>query len=370
MNRATYLLLCTVLLALLAGCEQDPEPLMVPDQYDGSNFAANAATELAVLEQLSTLTGTIKAGRDASVTVSATQATVEFNAGNPSLATLATPYYSGLVSGWLPEVEAASGKTFTFTEAPSGTGGVAGGYLFDENGLELEQMVEKGLFGAALYNHAITLMSGDIDETTADRLVAIFGAQPEFVNSDNGDLHSNADAFMAKYAARRDPADGTGLYTSIRDAFIRLQAAAAAGPDYQSDVDAALADIQELWEKANAATVINYLTTTITRLSAANPSEDEIGGAMHAYSEAVGFLHGWRTLNTDYRLITDGQIDQLLVLMNAPAGETPTSYLLVTDSFNELGDLQTAIDELQSIYGFTDAEVASFALNQVNAQGR
>lgn len=369
MNQNIFLAILFVSLGL-AGCKLGTDPLAIPDEYDGSSFAVNAATELEVVNQLGQMATYLEEGRDPGFPLSSTTLTIDFSNGSPSLSSLSSTYYRGLIEQWIPEVSAASGKTYSFDDAPNGDGGVIEGYLFDENGLELQQMIEKGMYGAVLYRYAISLMRGTIDVTTSDRLIAIFGAHPDFANSGNADLHNNPDRFIAKYAARRDPADGTGFYTRMQDAFILLQAATQAGADYQPEMQEALEAIQENWEKANAATVINYLSSAISTLSSSSPSDEDIAGAIHSYSEAVGFLHGWRTLNDDYRLITDDQIDDLLVMMNAPAGETPTSYLLVTNSFSELPDLQAAIDEIQDIYGFTDAEVAGFAINQVSTQGR
>lgn len=372
MNQFTKLslIVLSALLLAVSACKQDLAPLVIPDSYDGSSFQANAATEIQVADQLGILSSALKAGRDSATTLSSTDLLLDYSTGNPSLASLTTPYYKSLVEAWLGEAAASSGKGFSFEDAPSQDGGVYVSYLFNGSGIEVEQLIEKGLFAAAMYNHAITLLAGNMTPATVDQLVAIYGANPGFPNSDNSSTQSNPDRFMAKYAARRDPNDGTGIYTTLRDNFIKLKAALEAGVDYQPEADEAKGMIIEYWEKASMATTINYLTTTISTLSASDPSNADIASAMHAYSEAVGFLHGWRTINDGYRLITDDQIDGLLELMKAPAMGDYTAYTLVTDSFNQLPDLQTAIDDLQSIYGFSDAEVASFALNQVSAQGR
>jgi hypothetical protein len=370
LNRILILLAVVAMTLMACNNESDtPGPLEIPDTYDGSAFASNAATELTVTSQLSSLTSAIKEGRDPANTVAADDLNTLFTTGTPSLADVTTDYYQTLVEGWFPEIEAASGNTYDVDNAPNGEGGVLGGYLLEENGLELEQMVEKGMFGAALYNHAVTLMSGEITEATSDQLIAIFGANPSFPNSDDGDQHSNPDAFLAKYAARRDPNDGTGYYTTMRDAFIKLQAAVKAGEDYNPERDEALETIKDTWEKANAATVINYLYAAIDKLSG-NPDNATIGSALHSYSEGVGFLHGWKSVDQNYRLISDAQIDEILVLMNAPAGQTPSSYLLFQDSFNELAELEDAISELQDVYGFTAAQLESFKFNYINQQDR
>jgi hypothetical protein len=369
-----YLTLMACLAALLlVACKnegEDPEPLVIPDRYDGSAFATNAATEIDVVDRLGDLASEMQAGRDAANTVNAAGLQLAYDLNTPSLSSLTTSYYRRLVEAWFLEIEAASGQAYDLDNAPAGDGGVLGGYLFKAQALELEQMVEKGLFGAALYQHAVSLMQGTLTAATPDQLIAIFGAHPDFANSDNSDLHAHPDRAMANYAARRDPADGTGFYTTLRDAFIQLQAAIQAGEAYQVERDEALATIQQTWEQANAATVINYLYATVTKLSVTDPSDAQVGSAMHSYSEAVGFLHGWKGIDANYRRITDADIDALLILLNAPADAQPTSYLLFTDSFNQLPQLTQAIEQLQDIYGFSDAQLESFKFNYVSQQER
>lgn len=357
---------------VFTSCEEEVAPLVVPDALDAGNYGATTITEAGVRSQLAQLTSTMKAGRNQGTTVSENDLRTNFTTSgvSASLKDLSTNYYAGLINdaeGWLANLAAASGNSYT-PGTPMGDGGVFGGYLFDENGMELEQLVEKGLFGAALYNHALTLLNGDFDEGTANQLVEIFGANPDFPNSDKGENHPEPDVFMAKYAARRDKNDGNGLYTQIKTAFIKLQAAIAAGEDYTEDRDEAIAEIKDLWEKASAATVINYCHSTISKLSATSPSEADQGAALHAYSEAVGFLYGWYQISE--KRITDAEIEEILVLMNAPRGEVPTSYTFVTDPVNQLPKLSQAIDRLKAIYGFTDQEIEDFKKNWVNEQNR
>ena len=364
------------LLALLAiftfsACEEDDDILTLPDTYDGSNFEANTSAEASARAALANLTAAAKTGRTPGTTVDGDNLLALYRVGIPDLESISTDYYAGRLTGadgWLQELAKASGGTYAPGE-PTGEGGTYGGYLFDEHGLELEQLIEKGLFGAALYHHAIDLMRGDITPATVDQLVSIFGAHPSFPNTDNGSSTSTPDVYMAKYAARRDKNDGNGLYTRMRQTFIELQASAL-DDRYPVDQEEALNTLQTTWEQANAATIINYCHATISGLSNTNPTESQIGNALHAYSEAVGFLHGWRTLPDDYRLITDAEIDQLLVLLNAPHDAEPTSYRFATDPVNELPKLTEVIETLQGIYGFTEQQIEDFRMNWVSEQGR
>ncbi|MFN4080525.1 MAG: hypothetical protein ACK4NS_06460, partial [Saprospiraceae bacterium] len=334
--------------------DDDKRPLSVPSSYDGAQYASRTATQYAVRGQLNALVAACKKGRTQGVTLSFdTLNNLYATAGAPTLKSIATPYYDGQLSGpngWLAELAKASGGTYTPGPPTGGQGGVFGPYLFDENGLEIEQLVEKGLFGAALYNHAVSLMQGEITEATVDQLVAIFGAHPDFPNTPTAAKAANPDAFMANYAARRDKNDGAGLYSQIKRAFIKLQAAVKAGPDYRQERDEALAEISLLWEKINFATVINYSHTVIRLMSNTNPTDAEKASALHSYGEAVGFTHGWRTIPASYRRITDAQIDQILTLLNASPNTTPASYLFISSPVSQLPKAQDVIALLKGIY--------------------
>ena len=342
--------------------------LEVPTTYESANYQTNASTELSVLTNLSALSSKVKEGRTGA-TVSETELLAIFNAGNPSLKSITTSYYSEKALKDFAELAKASGGTFDPTTAPAGNGGVYGGYLLDENGLELGEVIEKGLFGAALYNHALTIIkSNNITASDIDRLVAIFGAHPSFPNSDA--VAQNKDVFAAKYAARRDKNDGKGLYTSIKTNLITAKAAIEKGQDYNQDRDKALSDFRYNWEKSNMATVINYLLGTISKLNKSNPTDADKASALHSYSEAVGFIHGWKGISGNDKAISDAEIDQILDFMNVPADGNITSYTFVTDSFNQLPKLQLAIDKLTQVYKFTDQEMIDFEYNWVSEQGR
>ncbi len=364
--------LCLAAGLVFVSCDDDdsPDPLVIPDEYDGSDFAANSTAEAAVRTQLNTFVNKAKEGRTPGVVVAAADLDQLFTSGSPSLEDVTTSYYAGRVTTWIDELAKASGNTYS-AGPPSGEGGTIGGYLLDENGLELEQMLDKGLYGAAMYNHAISLIeSGNLTPATVDRLVQIFGAHPDFPNTNNGNTVANPDQFLANYTARRDKNDGQGLYTQMKTAFITLQAALKAGDSFAAERDQALQDLLETWEKANAATVINYCHQTLDKLSETNLTDDQIGSGLHSYAEAVGFLHGWRTIPTAYKLITDAEIDQLLVKLNAPYDATPTSYKLITDPATELAKVQEVIDDLQALYAFSDQEIEDFKQNWVSVQGR
>lgn len=310
-----------------------------------------------------------------------------------TLRTVTGASYQTKIDAALPELARASGKGVRYAwenaPVPGSDGGVIPtavggrvGYLFDEHVLELEQVVEKGLFAAAMYNHAVSLINaGNITEATIDKLVEIYGARPGFGNNErNSD--PNRDRFSAQYAARRsDSTNANSLYAQIKRNLITAKAAVKAGSAFNAQRDQALADFKLNWEKALAATVINYCHSTLQGLTAQNRDDGIVSGAMHAYGEAVGFLSGWRAVPAAQRRITDAQIDELLDLLRAPYDQTTSaqSYLFLSTSsataqlfrLDGRNDPNNGvIERLAQIYGFTNQEVEDFRRNWVAFQNR
>jgi hypothetical protein len=390
--------LLAVVLVFFASCKEGdkvttppPPNLQIPTVYDSTGYAANVVTESQVRSQLTTLTSRMQVGRNMDSTV--TLAALQNLYNGTTLRTVTGASYQAKIDIALPELARASGKGVRYAwenaPVPGSDGGVIPtavggrtGYLYDENVLELEQVVEKGLFAAAMYNHAVSLISaGNITEATIDKLVEIYGAKPGFGNNErNSD--PNRDRFSAQYAARRsDSANANSIYAQIKRNLITAKAAVKAGSAFNQLRDQALADFKLNWEKALAATVINYCHSTLSGLTAPNRDDGIVTGAMHAYGEAVGFLSGWRAVPASQRRITDAQIDELLDLLRAPYNQTANaqSYLFLSTSsataqlyrLDGRNDPNTGvIERLAQIYGFSNAEVEDFRRNWVNVQNR
>ena len=358
-----------ILIGFIAGCSESTgpkTPLVVPASYDSSGYSANTSAEYAVRGQMVALANLMKTGRTQGVAVSLAALTAAYE----PLAPITGEYYRLYVPGYLIELSMASGGSYDWQSTPSVTssGGVYSGYLFQESGLEIEQLVDKGLYAAALYNRASVLMDGDVSTASIDRIIALFGAHPTFPNTDKA--ASNADKFAANYAARRDQNDGKGLYTKFKVASITAQAAARAGAEYKTELAAALATMRETWERALIATVINYTYAVVDGLSATTVTDASRAGAMHAYGECVGFLHGWKAVRQSSRTITDAQIGTLLGLLQAPADGPWTSYLIWQNPVSFLANVNDARALIKSIYGFTETEMESFKTNWVVTQNR
>lgn len=371
-KKAAILSLST--LAFFTSCKDDDDDnnkstgITIPSEYVSADFSTNASAELNMVATLNSLTSAMKvADGGNTVVIEDLKSSWE----NTALKDETSFNYIQIVNEQLPTLVTASGSgTFDWNTAPSNTGGHFEGRVFGPEGLECVQMVEKGLFGAALYNQArdiVNTLGNDITAEDIDRLVALFGATPAFSNSDN--VAENADKLAAKYAARRTPASG-GLYLDMKQNFIRAKAYAAAGASYNSQKAMALENLLQDWEKSIAATTINYLYSTIDKLSQTNPDDAAIEDGMHAFSESTGFLAGVVSINSSDRIISDQDGDNILSLMKAPIDDVATAYLFVTDAANELGDLTTAINELQTVYGFSNEEMEGFKKNWVKEEGR
>ena len=362
-----------LLIVGMCACQKDEvtAPLVIPANMDVSKFDQNAAAQIAVVTAINDMTNEAKKGRVLGAKVSESIQKSVFTAGNLSVKSQTTSYFAGkLENEWFAEIAKASGTTYTPGDPKTkGQGGMYGGYLFDENGLEMEQLIEKGTFGAALFNHAVSLTTENVAMTpaTADRLMAIMGMSSTFPSSSDV-KHTRPDRGMANYAARRDKNDGKGFYSQQKGNFNKLQAALVAGDKYNKERDEAVIAIFETWEKVNAATVINYCHAVIATMSQTAPTDAQKSAALHAYGENVGFTHGFRTLTR--KKITDAQIDEILTLLNAAPNATPTSYLFITDPVNQLPKLQQVIGKLQSIYGFSATDIEDFKKNWVSEQMR
>lgn len=356
-----------------SGCVLDP-----PDTYDGAAYDANAATELAVRGQFFALTSLMQSAEaDLLITPTLEELTALYEAGSPSVRSITTAYYDARILDVFAEFAAAAGSTWTPASPPSGPGGKYGSNIFSAYGIDLRQAVEKGLFEAAFYNHALSLLGGPIEEATVDRLLATYGAHPSFPgNSDAADpmTNPNPDRIGAQYAERRSPKDpndptrpadpaSPGPYFRIKAELIRAKAAIQAGSECDAARDEALGRVMDEWERVMFATVIYYFNDSSLKLTKENPTEADLAGGLHGYGEAIGFIHGFKGMPEDGRHITDAQIDALLALVGAPSDAEATSYQLITDPALTVPNLIAAIDEVATIYGFTPQEVEGFKVN-------
>jgi len=359
MNKINFIRTFVLLLSasfIFQACTKDEDTnptLQLPSSYTSDNFSANVAAENTVKTELISMTSAIN---DAESNAGTTT-TVGAIAYPSNLKAVTLPSYATKVETWLVEIVKAANSSTTFQNpgngTPTGDGGKLGSRLLDENGLELEQMVQKGSFGAALYNHALTVIKGELTAASTDKLIEILGTDVTFEEAANA----------AVYARRRsNNTDKTGLLYDMRDNLIKAKAAIEGGSAFNTERDEALAAFKLNWEKTNFATVIYYCNNAKTQLQAAavSGSDADRGNALHAYAEGVAFAAGW--LGLADKKITDAQIEEILTNLLAPSTGTPTSYKFLNDA-SLLSNLDATVTLIKGIYGFTDAEVTSFYTN-------
>ncbi|MES2560717.1 MAG: hypothetical protein V4590_13310 [Bacteroidota bacterium] len=346
-----------------------PQTLTVPSFYDSSSYISNIQPVTSVRTQMDALVTEIKKGRVTANTLTASGVNTIYTTGAVSVQSITSAFYNTELTatgGWFETIATASGNTY-HPDSTSVNGGTFGGYLFDENGFEPEQLIEKGLFGAALMNKAAGLISGStVTQQQIDQSIYIFGASPSFVNSGTAAKYgTSADKYFANYTSRRDKNDGTGYYTKMAYNYMKLQAAVKAGSTFDGERNNAVATIKLSWEKANAGTVINYCYSSLSKLTATTMTDADKASSLHAINECIGFVKGWKSL-TNGKLITDTQIDEVYALL-APNNKPS---LFITDRVNKANNLQLAITKLQTIYGFTAGELEDFKKNWVAEQSR
>ncbi|MCB0755186.1 MAG: DUF4856 domain-containing protein [Flavobacteriales bacterium] len=206
-----------------------------------------------------------------------------------------------MFEGFMDDLATASAASGT---ASDGTAGVlvdgssdpTSGYRVNANGVELTQIIEKGLMGAVFYYQAMEVyLSADRMGTTGnsdlsegenytdmehyfDEAFGYFGVPTDFPSATSLD-----DArFWGKYCNSRNNGLYDGLNKEIATAF-RTARAAIVAKDYDAR-DAAIQTIQQKWSLIAAASAIDYLRKG--KASSGEPNYKR----HHTLSEAIGFL--------------------------------------------------------------------------------
>jgi hypothetical protein len=342
-----------------SGCALD-----VPSTYDSPTFETNAARELTLRKSFDDFIApfaSAEAALDAGTTPTATtkaQLDALYVAGSPSVKEATAEPFQSKVSAYIAAYAAAIVDGAYVPQTPDGgdKGGSLGAYIFDGNGLDLRQAIEKGTLSAAFYRQAVEIAAASpLTVGTIDRLVAVYGAHPSFPN--NPSAPQNKDVLVAAYAARRDAKDAAnpGPYQRIRRALLTARSAVLAG--CTAERDAALRIFFREWERATFASVVFDLSDVIAKLAGPGANDAAI---LHAFGEAAGLVTGFKFATGPHKIATDAQIDGLLQRMFAADGAPSEAYKLKTSPVEAATRLQQAIGDIKGIYGFSDAEIDAF----------
>ena len=344
-----------------SGCE-----VALTGAYPDTTFATAAANEVAMLGRLNAFSAPLRnAALDAGTTVTRAQLDALFTAGTPSLSTYMTPGFQATLDETLTAFIAAQGKIFTPANPATGTGGIYGvgttSYVLSEKGVDLREVADKGFYGAVFYAEAAKRVPTATTPESIDQLVALFGANPTFQQSDTA--ATGKDEMAAKYAKRRTSPQG-GSYVVLRDAFVRARLAATSNSAACSaERAAALETVKLEWERALASTVIFYVNSAATKLQDPAADATKRASALHDLGEGVGFFLGLKAVPQANRKITDAQVDSVLTAMRTPSLSGSTLFRLVTDTPADVDGLLMASTRIQQAYGFTTDEMTRFKTN-------
>ncbi|MBL8920634.1 MAG: hypothetical protein JNJ54_17345 [Myxococcaceae bacterium] len=346
------------------GADAGACPIALAGAYPDGGFATNAAAELTLLGKLNALNAPMRAAElDAGATVTRTQLDDLNGAGSPSLASLTTPGFQPVAAETFTAFLAAQGRIWTPTEPPN-AGGLYGvgtsQWIFSGRGVDLRQVIDKGLYGALFYAEAVKRMPNATTPASIDQLLALYGATPDFPQNDT--TAPGRDELTAKYAKRRTPQGTPGAYTTLRDAFVRARLAAG-NPGCAAERTAALETIKLEWEKIFASTVIFYVNSAATKLQDPAADAAKRASAMHDLGEGAAFFIGLKAVPASSRRITDVQIDQVLTALKIPSLGGATAHQLLTQVPPDVDGLLMANTRLQSVYGFTADEMTRFRTN-------
>lgn len=168
------------------------------------------------------------------------------------------------------------------------------GYRVDENGVEMIQVIEKGLIGAVFFYQAMEVylsadrmgMVGNDDLVSGENYTAMehyfdeafgyFGVPTDFP------VNTSELQWWGVYCNRRNNDLYPGINEEIATAF-RTARAAIVAKDYEAR-DEAIRTIQEKWAIVCAGTAVDYM------LRALNP-DVEVYVKHHALSEGIGFMN-------------------------------------------------------------------------------
>lgn len=241
------------------------------------------------------------------------------------------------------------------TSSTNGSGFMEGAYYVTADGVEIDQLIQKGLMGAVLYYQATSdyLENLGLDDNTNsggteatdmehhfDEAFGYFGIPTNFNDqSVTGDADFVANAnFWGKYTISRN--SGLNNLDTIFKAF-RTGRAAISNKDYDTR-DAAVRTIRTEWEKVAAASVVHYINDVKADMTAGNTDKK-----YHHWAEGKGFSMCLRYNVSKLISSTD------LLTVEAAFGNKP-------DDVSTSGDFDDALTIIKNTYGFTDTQMTSF----------
>ncbi|MFK7796657.1 MAG: DUF4856 domain-containing protein [Aureispira sp.] len=294
---------------VLTACQKEiNQDYSIPTTYNFANVDYSGQTERVImLKELATYAKSANTPNQPQLSAATMEAMYENNTtngnpfSNPALAT-STKQIKNKVeastqaaySSYMIALENASQYTNMVASAGQagiGTDNNGNTYLFNANGLELAQLIEKGLATSCMYYQSVNIYLGptkmNVDNQAVidgkgtnmehhwDEAFGYFGAPIDFpANTTNLDL-------WAKYSNKVSPTIGSN--TKIMNAFLEGRAAISA-EDYDAR-DRMIDVVREEWELILAAVAISYFND-------AKDAGSDMAACYHYLTEAYAFAMG------------------------------------------------------------------------------
>jgi hypothetical protein len=349
----------------LTGCEDDDanQPALdIPETYDFTNVSYDGQTQR--LNQMIEMTTYKKTANTSGVSLDANRLLAMYanaegaNFGgsynddkqlrNKTLSAVQADFDS-----YFESIALASQSDLPAAEGVAGVAVSADGtkqYLLNDKGVELTQIIEKGLMGACFYYQATAVYLGE-ERMNADNETVIPGEGTEMEHHwDEAfgylgvqrafPVVTDGAAFWGKYCNDRNALLNTNQ--ELMDALLKGRAAISAN---RLDIrDEAITEARAAWEKVVAGTAIHYVNSTIENY-------DDFALRAHAISEAVAFVYSLK-FNPE-KTLDNSALDNILVQLGG------------SSDFLEMDFYAVTVDELLAVR----SELATaFAMNSVVEQ--
>jgi hypothetical protein len=338
---------------------------VTPGAWSAPSFAANAATALALRGQLDTLAGTTMRGAEQETVVvdEVSDLTALYEAGSPSLSVTVSAGFDAITNDAFADFVALvlAGQQDLVDDGGNWTPGTDGGIFgagtrgINTGGLEVRQIVDKGLFGGGLlYGHAIGLTEGTITEATIDAIAAAWGSNDLLGTDDRTD--------SANYGF------AMGFHAEIAQALTDAKAYAADG-ECSAERDAALVSAFRAWELSLLARTVFYANAAAAELATA-VDDDARASGLHELAEGLGLALGFYGLSDPSggplsgagRIISDADIEAIMTALGVNVADLSASTTgeFVADPSGFAAGVTAVEARVIQIYGITQSEIQSY----------
>lgn len=223
-------------------------------------------------------------------------------------------YFDALAATSLSnDLTAASGQAGILTSINSS--GTTSKYLFDANGKEYKEIIEKSLMTSVFLYQALNVYL-TADKLNCDNSAAVnasagqyYTEMEHYFDEAFGYLAVPTDfpttaaiGFWGKYCNSQN---ATLNSNEIMMANFKKGRAAIVAKEY-GDRDAAITEIKKMWEKIAAYQAMKYLSDAVTY------SGTDQGKTLHVLNEAYGFVKSLKYMPADTRMTTNAQVDAIL----------------------------------------------------------